>query len=203
MELAQKDRSSLESQLALAETQIPSGTARTASYGTLAVPQAQAQRLRARVDQVQHTILAYANRAQDAQRDLGYLQQQEARLLSLLAQLEGEHAQFRAQLLQLDRQVDALARNERLIDLMEKRQKTIEQLSRYDAGSLDQLQGRLAEIRSRQEAQLEVLANTEYGNSYEDRARFEVETVQPVEPGASQGSWIDELSGIATVDPAF
>ena len=131
-------------------------------------------RLHARMDQAQNTALAYSQRAQDATRDLGYLQQQEERMIALLSQLEGEHAQFRVQLMQLDRQVDSVARNERLISLMEKRQETISELSRYDAGSLDQVQGKLNQIRAKQEAELELLANAEYRSSYENRARFEI-----------------------------
>ena len=126
------------------------------------------------MDQAQNTALAYSQRAQDATRDLGYLQQQEERMIALLSQLEGEHAQFRVQLMQLDRQVDSVARNERLISLMEKRQETISELSRYDAGSLDQVQGKLNQIRAKQEAELELLANAEYRSSYENRARFEI-----------------------------
>ena len=203
VQLAEKDRSELEGELAVAERRVTDELARPVSYRSQAIPAAQAQRLRARVEQTQHTILAYSSRAQDAERDLGYLAQQEARLESLLAQVEGEHAQFRAQLLQLDRQVDAVARNERLISLMEKRQKTIEQLSRYEAGSLDHLQGRLAEIRSRQEAQLEILATADATTDYEDRARFEID--MSVQPGqaAFDSSRIEEFESATAADSAF
>ncbi len=202
VELAEKDRHELEGQLAHAERRVNDDLARPVAYRNDAIPAAHAQRLRSRVEQTQHTILAYSSRAQDAIRDLGYMEQQEARLQALLAQVEGEHAQFRAQLLQLDRQVDAVARNERLIGLMEKRQKTIEQLSRYEVGSLDHLQGRLAEIRSRQEAQLEILATADATTSYEDRARFEINMSVEVEPSEFDASWIEEFE-TATADSAF
>ncbi|RMH03261.1 MAG: hypothetical protein D6702_06495 [Planctomycetota bacterium] len=169
------------------------GLAKTAAWSPdPRLPDSHARLLQARLERIQHTILAYANRAKDAERDLGYLEQQEQRLRNLLAQLEAEHAQFRAQLLQLDRQVDAVARNDRLIRLMEKREKTIRELSRYEVGSLDQLQGRLAEIRSRQEARLEVLADVQSEHSYEDQARIEVELNGSTAP-AREADWIHRL----------
>ena len=203
VQLAEEDRTELETQLATAETRVNEEYAHPVAYRNTTIPAAHAQRIRSRVEQVQHTILAYSSRAQDAVRDLGYLQQQEDRLQGLLAQVEAEHAQFRAQLLQLDRQVDAVARNERLIGLMEKRQKTIDRLSRYEVGSLDHLQGRLAEIRSRQEAQLEILASTESTTSYEDRARFEINMSAEVAPSEFDSSWIEEFESAAPADSTF
>ncbi|MBC8327883.1 MAG: hypothetical protein H8E31_03970 [Planctomycetes bacterium] len=201
--LAEKDRADLEAQLASVDSQLKGEYAHPVSYRNTTVPAAHAQRIRSRVEQVQHTILAYSSRAQDAVRDLGYLVQQEGRLHGLLAQVEAEPAQFRAQLLQLDRQVDAVARNERLIQLMEKRQRTIEQLSRYEVGSLDHLQGRLAEIRARQEAQLEVLAAADSTTSYEDQARFEINMSAEVEPAAFDASWIQGFESAATAESTF
>ena len=75
----------------------------------------------------------------------------------------------------LSRQVDAIARNERLIDLMESRNQTIEECSRYDAISLDQLTSRLAEVRSRQEAELEFLSTRRADTDYEDMARMQLD----------------------------
>ncbi len=137
-------------------------------------------RAKARVSQAQQVVFTYHERAQDAERDLGYLYQQAERMESVLVQLETERTQFQAQLLQLERQVDAVARNERLIDLMEKRNKTIEEMSRYEAGSLEQIRGRLASIRTRQEAELEVLSSSQNGVTYEDRARYEIDGTDTV-----------------------
>jgi len=125
-----------------------------------------------RIGQVQQ---AYANRAADIQRDLGYVGQQEERLVALLGQLESEHAEFQAQLWQMDRQVDTIARNERLIAMMEKRQRTIDDQSRYGAHSLDQLAARFADIRAKQEAQLESLGTSGQTANYEDRAKFDLD----------------------------
>jgi len=129
-----------------------------------------------KMNQIRQTRIAYANRAADAAHDMTYLQSQANRLAELLAQLENERSQFQTQIWQLSRQVDSIARNERLIKLLEKRNRTIDDCSRYDASSLDQLTGRLAEVRSRQEAELDVLANRQQQVDYEQMARFEVNT---------------------------
>ncbi|MFZ4574955.1 MAG: hypothetical protein ACOYN0_11195 [Phycisphaerales bacterium] len=128
-----------------------------------------------RIRQVQ---AAYSSRATDIERDLGYLGQQESRLTALLNQLETEHAEFQSQLWQMDRQVDSIARNERLIGMMEKRQRTIDQQSRYGAHSLDQLSGRFADIRAKQEAKLEALGTGTTTLNYEDRAKLDIDTEQ-------------------------
>jgi chromosome segregation ATPase len=128
-----------------------------------------------RASQIQRTRAVYAARASDAVRDLGYLEQQQGRLSALLTQLETERAEFKSQIWQLDRQVDAIARNDRLIELMDKRQKTIDECSRYEGVSLDKLHARMAEVRSRQEAELEMLAGDQQRLDYEDVARIQLD----------------------------
>ena len=134
-----------------------------------------------RANQITQTRIAYANRAADAQHDLGYLGQQATRLEELLMSLETERAQFQAQIWQLERQVDAIARNDRLIDLMEDRKRTIDECTRYEVASIDQLHGRLAEVRSRQEAELEYLAGDHQRVGYEEMAKMQLdsETTRP------------------------
>ncbi len=135
-----------------------------------------------RARQIGQTRTAYSARAADATRDLSYLGQQRDRLEQLLEQLEAERAEFRTQLWQLDRQVDAIARNDRLIELMERRQQTLEECSRYEAGSLAQVQARMAEVTSRQESQLELLAADQQRLDYEDVARVQLDAGEaPVE----------------------
>ena len=130
----------------------------------------------ARCSQIKHTRVAYANRAADAAHDLIYLVQQSDQLDELLGQLETERSQFQAQLWQLDRQVDAIARNEKLIDMLEERKQTIEECSRYEVASLDQLVGKLAEVRVRQQAELDLLTGDNQRVAYEDVARMELES---------------------------
>jgi predicted RNase H-like nuclease (RuvC/YqgF family) len=128
-----------------------------------------------KANRIRQVHTAYTSRATDIERDLGYLAQQESRLTTLLNQLETEHAEFQAQLWQMDRQVDSIARNDRLINMMEKRQRTIDEQSRYGAHSLDQLSGRFADIRAKQEAKLEALGSGTTTLNYEDRAKFDID----------------------------
>jgi DNA repair exonuclease SbcCD ATPase subunit len=130
---------------------------------------------------IQQVHAAYVSRAADIDRDMGYLEQQEQRLTDLLSQLETEYAEFQAQVWQMDRQVDSIARNERLIEMMEKRQRTLDEQGRYKAHSLDQLASRFADIRARQEARLEALGTATSTLNYEDRAKFEIDSRKPLE----------------------
>ena len=133
----------------------------------------------ARTNQIHQTRIAHTNRAADTGRDLVYLRQQDERLGKLLLQLETERGQFEAQLVQLDRQVDAVARNDRLIELMGKRQKTFEECSRYEAASLDHITNRLKETLTRQEAELDFLANDQSRIDYEELARMQLMAEDP------------------------
>jgi chromosome segregation ATPase len=133
----------------------------------------------ARAQRIGQTRTAYAVRSSDAARDLEYLGQQRERLEQLLAQLETERADFRAQIWQMDRQVDAIARNDRLIDLMERRQKTMDECSRYEGGSLAQIQTHMAEVRSKQESQLTMLSSDQERLDYEDVARLQLGQADP------------------------
>ncbi|CAG1005528.1 hypothetical protein PHYC_03239 [Phycisphaerales bacterium] len=127
---------------------------------------------------IQQVQDAYAQRAVDIQRDLGYLDQQEQRLTQLLGQLQQEHTDFQAQLWQMDRQVDTIARNERLISMMEKRQRTLDENSRYHANSMGDLSSRFADIRSKQEARLETLSTSTNINTYEQRAKVQIDATR-------------------------
>ncbi len=124
---------------------------------------------------IQQVQDAYASRGADIERDMGYLAQQEQRLSQLASQLRQEYTDFQAQLWQMDRQVDTIARNERLITMMEKRQRTLDENSRYHAGSMQQLSSRFADIRSKQEARLETLSQSTNINTYEERAKIQLD----------------------------
>ncbi|MCE2967995.1 MAG: hypothetical protein ACK5WB_08085 [Phycisphaerales bacterium] len=125
----------------------------------------------AKTTDVVNTRLAYAQRTSDIDRDMGYLKQQEERLSSLVKKLEGEQREFQVQLWQLDRQVDSIARNERMIAVFTERQKSINEQSRYRATSLDQITSRLSDIRARQEGQLASLGGGGAASDYESRAK--------------------------------
>lgn len=135
------------------------------------------------------TRAAYLGRAESAAHDLVYLEQQQQRLEELLLKLENEYAQFQTQMMQLNRQVDAIERNERLIAQLEERQRSLDELSRFESVSLDHLTGRLTKVRAEQEARLDLLAGAEQQLDYEELARIQLE--QESVEGAEQEQGAD------------
>lgn len=128
----------------------------------------------AKAAQIQKTRDAYELEAQSISRDIDLLGKQRERLTDLLAKLESERAQFQSELWRLNQQIDAIARNERMIDMMEARQQTLDELGPYKAHSIDQVKDRLAQVRAEQESKLESLASGEKELSYEDRAKLSI-----------------------------
>lgn len=130
------------------------------------------------------TRVAYSGRAESAAHDLVYLEQQQLRLEELLIKLEGEYAQFQNQMLQLNRQVDAIERNDRLIGQLEERQKSLDELSRFESVSFDKFSSRLSKVRAEQEARLDLLAGAEQALDLEDVARMQLQQESNVQAGA-------------------
>jgi hypothetical protein len=126
----------------------------------------------AKRQQIEQTQSLYSTRAQDLKMDLGYLQDQESQLADLLDRLVTEQSEFQSKLSQLDAQIDTIARNDRLIDMMEDRQDTIDAHSRFQANSLDQLNTRLSSIRTEQRARLEAIATRENKQDYVEEAQY-------------------------------
>ncbi len=116
------------------------------------------RRARSKAREIERTRTAHAARAADAEHNLKYLQTQEARFLGLLEQLEEEQATLSAQVVQLENEVESIARNDRLIAMLEARQRTLESAERFKVGSLEQLTGALERKRSEQEAELDRLS---------------------------------------------
>ncbi|MBL8746020.1 MAG: hypothetical protein JNK58_06655 [Phycisphaerae bacterium] len=129
-----------------------------------------------RATQINNTLNVYSTRAADAERDIGFLSQQKDRLSELLSTLETERAQFQAQIWQLDGQIEMIARNEKLIDIVEKRQESIDKHSRFEAVSLEQITGRMAKIRAEQESRLQSLASHSETTNYEKKAKVMLDT---------------------------
>ncbi len=126
----------------------------------------------AKRQQIEQTKNLYASRGQDLDTDLGYLKDQEAQLADLHERLTSEQAEFQAKLFQLDAQIDSIARNDRLIEMMEDRQETIDEHSRFQANSLDQLDSRLNNIRTEQRARLDSIGRRAHDKDYVDEAQF-------------------------------
>ncbi|MCP3905580.1 MAG: hypothetical protein GY715_18290 [Planctomycetes bacterium] len=114
---------------------------------------------------------------------LKFLGEQKGRLDEILAKLQEEYGTYQAQLWQLDRQIDAIERNDRLIELTEEQQATLQSYERFGkVANLKQLESKLAELRARQEAQLRTLEKFSVVTDYERAAIFELETLDTTDP---------------------
>ncbi len=128
----------------------------------------------ARRSDIAQTRAVYQNRVSEVETELGFLVDQEAQLADLLVRLETEQAEFEAQLYQLDAQIDSIARNDRLIEMMADRQATIDEHNRYQAHSLDQIRGRLDRVRNEQQAELAQFARKDKAKDYVAEAEYQV-----------------------------
>jgi chromosome segregation ATPase len=128
-----------------------------------------------RARDISETARNFSARADDYDRDLASLRADEEQLRSLLAKLESEQAEFQTQLAHLERQIDAVARKERMVNMMSERQKTLDELSRYNVASLDQFKGTLARRHAELDSRLASLAGRDRNTSYEDRARVQID----------------------------
>jgi phage shock protein A len=114
----------------------------------------------------------YKDRLATDETQVTFLETQKSRLSEILDTLEAEHARYEAKLWQLDRQIDAIARNERLIEMTQEQQSILAEYDKFsDVGSLDQLESKLAELRTVQEAQLQTLSRRSETTDYERQAR--------------------------------
>lgn len=147
---------------------------------------------------VRSTRDAYEARADDIDRDLGYLSRQERQLENLLRKLEEERVSFQTQLADLDRQVDAIARNDRILEIMEDRQTTIDEQSRYRASSLEQITTRLSDIRAKQESRLESLGAVESRFDYEDQAKRSID--REIREGAGEDVSVPSVSSDRVIE---
>lgn len=123
-----------------------------------------------RAAQLKSTANAYTTRALEAGQSLDVLSQQSERLAELLSQLETEYAEFQAQIAQLDSQIAAIERNERLIDMVEERENAIRKYDKFETISLHQVTSRMAKIRGEQEARLRSLTDSQNARSLEEQA---------------------------------
>ncbi|MHC4446183.1 MAG: hypothetical protein ACYSXF_00060 [Planctomycetota bacterium] len=132
---------------------------------------------------INHVRMIYQDRTVQGEQQLALLHEQKDRLTEIHGKLDSEYASFQSQLWQLDRQIDAIERNERLIELIEDQQATLQSYDKFaEVGSLKQLEGKLAELRTVQQAQLEALRARGIRDNYQERAAYELETNDFVDP---------------------
>jgi len=104
--------------------------------------------------------VSYQDRMASDQQQLSLLTEQKSRLIEILDRLESDNSTFQTQMWQLDRQIDAIERNERLIDMTKELQATLDSYNQWgEVGNLKQLTSKLAELQTIQTAQLETLRN--------------------------------------------
>jgi len=130
----------------------------------------------AKANYIAAAVKSYEARSADAMRNLASLRHEKEQLDGLLTQLEQEQMQFQSQLFQLDSQIDAVARKERLVDLMDQRQRKLDQLSRYQVASLDQFRARLAKKHAELDARIDMLSKGDATTNYEHKAQFQIDT---------------------------
>jgi len=176
VELAMDDKAELTDLIARAETAVTEhGSARLVRIvfddRTIALDEAYT-----RANTINETVNLYSARAEDITTDLDSLENDAEILKVLLSKLETEQAEFQSQIAQLDAKIDAIARKEKMADLMEGRQKRIDELSRFEVTSLDQLKSKLARQHAELDARIASATSRDRRESYEDRARFEVST---------------------------
>lgn len=129
--------------------------------------------------------VSYQDRLAHDETQLELLREQRVRLSEILGSLETEFGTYQNQLWQLEREIDAIERNDRLIELTERHQATLRSYERYGKiDNLKQVQAKLSELRERQLATLDVLDNRGVNHNYEERARGEL-----------------DMGGIETSDP--
>ena len=131
---------------------------------------------------IQNVRVTYGDRVACNRQQLEVLNQQKARLYEIQSKLQDEYSTFETQMWQLDRQIDAIERNARLIEMTEQLQAT---LAGYDHwGKLDnlkQLQAKMAELQAIQDAQLDTLAKVGIRYDYEKRAQYDLDNLnEPV-----------------------
>jgi len=132
----------------------------------------------------------YGDRSAANEQQAAFLTEQRERLQEILSRLRTEHETFQSQLWTLDREIAAIKRNEEIIELTEDQAATLESYDKLGrVKSLKQLQAKLDEIRSLQEAQLQTFAEKTRVLNYEDEAMLDMQT--------------DSIDGTYDVDDPF
>jgi len=119
---------------------------------------------------------SYQDRLAINERDLTYLQEQRGRLVGLLDKLESEYATIQTQMWQIDRKIEAIERNERIVETLEEREDQFAAFdSKFDISSLNELQSQIEQWEREIEARYERLQDQRARTNYEDEVRRELE----------------------------
>ena len=151
--------------------------------------------------------LNYQDRAASNVQQVSMLSEQKARLMEICDRLESEYATFQTQMWQLDSQIDAIERNERLIEMTKDLQATLNDYDRWgEIGNLKQLEGKLAELRTIQKAQLDTLRQTGLRIDYAKQAAHQIDSpgvTVPVGPFDGIDVNVDTVEEDASIADSF
>ena len=151
------------------------------------VPQAYSEAQR-----INDVRLNFQDRFASNVQQINMLVEQKSRLTEICDRLESEFATFTTQMWQLDSQIDAIERNERLIEMTEQLQATLDSYDRWgEIGNLKQLEGKLAELRTIQKAQLDTLRQTGLRIDYAKQAASQIDSPNGVAVPAHPFDGID------------
>ncbi|MEM7229196.1 MAG: hypothetical protein AAF432_10315 [Planctomycetota bacterium] len=146
----------------------------------------------------------YKDRLEHSKQQATFLDEQRQRLTDIVDRLEDEYATLQTQLDTLDREIAAIERNERLIELTQDQEQTLQKYEKFgQVTSIKEVQSQLARIRTEQEARLQALTQQSTRDTYEDRARLELDTEDGVD--LLDDPFQDLIEGDdtdATVEPA-
>lgn len=122
-------------------------------------------------NRIKQTADNYESRLASNLRELSLLTAQRDRLTEQLTKLETEFAMFQNKRWEIERKIEFIERNEKLIVMLEEREEKINANDKWQIESLDQLSDRLVAIQTEHEAVLESLANRMHNADYEAQAR--------------------------------
>lgn len=138
----------------------------------------------------------YKDRLVSNDQQITLISNQRERLTEILTQLENEYGQFEEKLWTLDRQIDAIERNDRLITMTEEQQEILSDYEKLGkVGNLRQLEAKLEELRFTQEAQLQALEKHGVRSDYERQARDEIsigDDTMILESGNDDLAWMQK-----------
>ena len=146
--------------------------------------------------------VSFQDRLASSKQQMSFLAQQKGRLIEILDRLDSEYSSFQTKMWQLDSQIDAIERNERLIEMTKDLQAT---LASYDSwgeiGNLKQLEHKLAELQTIQTAQFETLRQSSVRWDYaKEAARQLDETDINVNPASN---YLNELEAEDKEETSF
>jgi len=125
---------------------------------------------------------SYQDRLAANERDLQYLGEQRDRLIEYVGRLQTEYTTIQTQMYQIDRKIEAIARNERLVDALEEREKSLAEFdTTFDMNSLEQLQAKLDKWETEVSARLERFDRQTEWRDLEEEVKFEIQQEQNAE----------------------